>query len=226
MSTSNPKATVFAGMADVARALASAHRIEIAEVLGQGERSVEAVAGQVGLSVANASQHLRLMRQHGLLASRRDGKNVFYRLGDPAVVEILSAMGRLAERRQAEVRAVVDGYFHERDALEPVTRDDLLARVADGLVTVIDVRPEVEFRAGSLPSAINIPIDQLAARLAEISPGREVVAYCRGPWCVMAFEAVALLRRNGLEARRLDGGFPEWKAAGLPVAAGSPPPSA
>lgn len=217
MSSSSPKAAVFAGMADVAKGLGSAHRIEIAEVLGQGERSVEGIAGRVGLSVANTSQHLRLMRQYGLLNSRRDGKNVLYRLSDPAVVEILAALGRLAERQLAEVRGVVGGYFHDRDSMEPVSRDDLIGRVADGLVTVIDVRPEDEFRAGSLPSALNIPMNELAERLAELSPDREIVAYCRGPWCVMAFEAVALLRRHGLNARRLDGGFPEWKAAGLPV---------
>lgn len=154
----------------------------------------------------------------GLPISRRDGKNVLYRLSDPAVVEILAALGRLAERQLAEVNAIVGGYVHDRDSMEPVSRDDLIGRVADGLATVIDARPEDEFRAGSLPTALNIPMNELAERLAELSPDREIVAYCRGPRCTMAFEAVALLRRRGLSARWLDGGFPEWKAAGLPVA--------
>jgi len=219
VSSLNPKHTVFAGLAELARALASPHRIEIIEVLGQGERSVEGVAERVGLSVANASQHLRLMRGSGLLASRRDGKHVLYRLSDPAVVDLMTALGRLGERNQAEVRAVMAGYFHERDTMEPVSRADLAERIRDGLVTVLDVRPEDEFASGRLPSAVNIPLRDLPRRLAELPRDHEIVAYCRGAYCVLAFEAVALLREHGFKVRRLEDGFPEWKAAGLPVAA-------
>lgn len=203
----------------MAKALASPCRIEIVEMLGQGERSVEGVAARVGLSVANASQHLRLMRASGLLASRRDGKHVLYRLADPAVVELLSALGRLGERNQAEVRATMAGYFHQRDAMEAVSRAELAARIKDGLVTVLDVRPEDEFAAGRLPTAVNIPLRDLARRLDELPKRQEVVAYCRGAYCVLAFEAVALLRERGFKVRRLEDGFPEWQAAGMPVSA-------
>lgn len=208
---------MFAGLADIAQALASPNRIEIVELLGQGERSVEAVAERLGLSVANASQHLRLMQRRGLLASRRDGKRVLYRLSDPAVIDLTSALGRLGERQAAEVRAVVGGYFHERDALEPVSRGDLVDRLKQGLVTVLDLRPQDEFEAGAVPSAINIPLGDLERRLRELPRGQEVVAYCRGPYCVLSFEAVSLLREHGFTARRLEDGFPEWQAAGLPV---------
>ncbi|WP_332771314.1 ArsR/SmtB family transcription factor [Phenylobacterium sp.] len=219
LSSDNPKHLVFGGLAELAKALASPHRIEIVEVLGQGERSVEGVAERVGLSVANASQHLRLMRGSGLLASRRDGKHVLYRLSDPAVVDLMTALGRLGERNQAEVRAVMAGYFHERDTMEPVSRADLAERIKDGLVTVLDVRPEDEFASGRLPSAVNIPLRDLPRRLADLPRDHEIVAYCRGAYCVLAFEAVALLREHGFKVRRLEDGFPEWKAAGLPVAA-------
>jgi len=217
LSSLSPKHAVFAGLAELAKALASPPRIEIVEVLGQGERSVEGVAARAGLSVANASQHLRLMRDAGLLASRRDGKHVLYRLADAAVVDLMGALGRLGERRQAEVRAVMAGYFHERDAMEPVSRVELAERLEAGLVTVLDVRPPDEFDAGRLPSALNIPLRELANRLAELPDDQEIVAYCRGAYCVLAFEAVALLREHGFKVRRLEDGFPEWKAAGLPV---------
>lgn len=217
MSSGNPKLAVFAGLAELAKALSSPNRIEIVELLGQGERSVDALAARLGLSVANASQHLRMMQRCGVLSSRREGKRVLYALSDPAVVELMSALGRLGERRTAEVRSVVGGYFHRRDSLEPVSRGDLVERLKAGLVTVLDVRPEDEFAAGAVPSALNIPLRELAGRLRELPKGQEVVAYCRGPWCVLSFEAVALLREQGFEARRLEDGFPEWQAAGLPV---------
>jgi rhodanese-related sulfurtransferase len=218
-SSDNPKHAVFASLADVARALASPNRIEIIELLGQGERSVEGVAARLDLSVANTSQHLRLMRHAGLLASRREGKHVLYRLGDPAVVDLMSALGRLGERNVAEVQATVRGYFHARDAMEPISRGELRRRLKDGLITVLDVRLEDEFAAGRVPSAVNIPLRELLGRLGELPRQRQIVAYCRGPYCVLSFEAVALLREHGYDARRLEDGFPEWSAAGMPVEA-------
>jgi ArsR family transcriptional regulator len=158
------------------------------------------------------------MRQAGLLASRRDGKRILYRLSDPVVLDMVAALHRVGERNLAEVREVLGGYFHERDALEPVSRRELARRIRDGLVTVLDVRPEDEFAAGHLPQAVNIPLRELARRLRGLPKNREIVAYCRGPYCVLAFEAVALLRRRGFTVRRLEDGYPEWKAAGLPVA--------
>jgi rhodanese-related sulfurtransferase/DNA-binding transcriptional ArsR family regulator len=217
MSSSNPKRTVFAGFAEVAKALGHGHRLEILELLAQGERSVEGLAERAGLSIANASQHLRLMRRAGLLASRRDGKRILYGLSDPAVLDLTAALRRVAEQNLAEVREVVSKYFKVRDALEPVSRKELARRLKDGLVTVLDVRPEDEFAAGHLPQAVNIPLRELSRRLREISTRREIVAYCRGPYCVLAFEAVALLRVRGFKIRRLEDGYPEWKAAGLPV---------
>jgi ArsR family transcriptional regulator len=157
------------------------------------------------------------MRRTGLLASRRDGKRILYRLIDPSVLELTAALHRVAERNVADVREVIRGYFHERDALEPVSRKELSQRLRDGLVTVLDVRPEDEYAAGHVPKAINIPLHELTRRLRQIPKNREVVAYCRGPYCVLAFEAVAILRERGFKVRRLEDGYPEWKAAGLPT---------
>ena len=167
MSRQNPKSAMFAGFAEVAKALGQGHRLEILELLAQGERSVEALADRAGLSIANASQHLRLMRRAGLLVSRRDGKRILYGLSDPAVLDLIAALRRVAERNLAEVRELIGGYFHERDALEPVGRGELVRRLKDGLVTVLDVRPEDEFTAGHLPNAVNIPLRDLAQRLRE-----------------------------------------------------------
>lgn len=217
MSSQNPKQRLYDQFAGVAKALGHGHRLEILEVLAQGERSVEAAAERAGLSVANASQHLRLMRRTGLLASRRSGKQVLYRLSDPAVLDLLGALHRVASRNLAEVRDVLAGYFHQRDTLEPISRRELARRLKDGTATVLDVRPTDEFSAGHLPRAINIPLRELPRRLRDLPKDREVVAYCRGPYCVLAFEAAALLRKHGFDVRRLEDGYPEWKAAGLPV---------
>jgi rhodanese-related sulfurtransferase/DNA-binding transcriptional ArsR family regulator len=217
MSRENPKRTLFTRFAETAKALGHGRRLEILELLAQGERSVEALAERVGLSIANASQHLRLMRRTGLLASRRDGKRILYRLNDPSVLALTAALQRVAERNVAEVREVIRGYFHERDALEPVSRKELSQRLRDGLVTVLDVRPEDEYAAGHVSKAINIPLRELTRRLRQIPRNREVIAYCRGPYCVLAFEAVAILRERGFTVRRLEDGYPEWKAAGLPT---------
>jgi ArsR family transcriptional regulator len=218
MSSTSPKSALFAQFAEVAKALGHAHRLVILELLAQRERSVDDLATAARLSVANASQHLRLMRQAGLLASRRDGKQILYSLSDPAVLDLVAALQRVGERNIAEVREIVGGYFRQRDALEPVSREELARRMEDGLVTVLDVRPEDEFDAGHLPQAINVPLRELTQQLRLLPMDREIVAYCRGQYCVLAFEAVALLREHGFKARRLEDGFPEWKAAGLPVA--------
>ncbi|HJU19267.1 MAG TPA: metalloregulator ArsR/SmtB family transcription factor [Stellaceae bacterium] len=218
MSSPGPKQHVFASLAEIAQALGHAHRLELLEHLGQGERSVEHLAERAGLTLANASRHLQLLRRAGLVAGRREGKRVYYCLaGESAVVELLSALSRVGEQTSAEIARVMASYFRARDALEPVSRTELLDRLRCGAVTLLDVRPEDEFAHGHLPGALNIPLAQLARRLAELSPDREVVAYCRGPWCVLSFEAVALLRRQGYRVRRLEDGLPEWKAVGLPV---------
>jgi ArsR family transcriptional regulator len=224
MSSPGPKQHVFAGLAEIAQALGHAHRLELLEHLGQGERSVEHLAERAGLTLANASRHLQLLRRAGLVVGRRDGKRIYYRLaGERAVVALLSALSRVGEEASAEIARVMTTYFHARDELEPVSRTQLLDRLRAGEVTLLDVRPEDEFARGHLPGAVNVPLAQLARRLAELPPEREVVAYCRGPWCVLSFEAVALLRRQGYRVRRLEDGYPEWKVAGLPVeGAGSP----
>ena len=218
MSIRNPKLALFAQFAAVAKSLAHAHRLELLEQLGQGERSVEALAQKTGLSVANASQHLQQMRRAGIVASRRDGKFVFYRLADDAVFDLVSALRRIAERNIAEVEHVVRSYFDQRDDLEAVSRQELVERSRAGVVTILDVRPEDEFALGHLPGALNIPLRELEARLGDLDPDQEIVAYCRGPYCVLSYEAVAALRARGFRVRRLEDGYPEWRAAGLPVA--------
>jgi ArsR family transcriptional regulator len=160
------------------------------------------------------------MRRAGLVSARRAGKFVHYRLADDAVLDLLAALRRLAERNVAEVERVVRSYFHDRDGLEPVSREELLQRLRAGTVTVLDVRPGDEFALGHLPGAVNIPLPALEARLSELDPSQEIVAYCRGPYCVLSYEAVAALRARGFKVRRLEDGFPEWRAAGLPVIGG------
>jgi rhodanese-related sulfurtransferase len=218
MSSVGPKQHVFASLAAIAQALGHAHRLEMLEHLGQGERSVEDLANRTGLTLANCSRHLQLLRRAALVEGRREGKRVFYKLaGDDLVIGLLGALTRVGERNSAEIARVTASYFRARDELEPVSRQELLDRLRCGSVTVLDVRPEDEFTGGHLPGALNIPFSQLERRLAELPADREVVAYCRGPWCVLSFEAVALLRGRGYRVRRLEDGFPEWKLAGLPV---------
>ncbi|WP_202292829.1 ArsR/SmtB family transcription factor [Mesorhizobium sp. 131-2-1] len=218
MSSVGPKQAIFASLAEVAQALGHAHRLELLEHLAQGERSVEGLAARAGLNFANASRHLQILRRARLVEARRRGKHVLYRLaGDAQVVELMKALGRVGERNVAEVNRVMADYFHARDALEAVTREDLVSRLHDGLVTVLDVRSEEEFVLGHLPGALNIPLAELERRLAELPANREVIAYCRGPYCVLSFEAVASLRARGYVVHRLEDGYPEWKAAGLPI---------
>lgn len=218
MSSCSPKQAIFASLADVAQALGHVHRLELLEQLAQGERSVEELSARAKLSFANTSRHLQILRRARLVDTRRTGKHVLYRLaGDTEVVNLLRALGHVGERNVAEVERVMADYFHARDALEPVAREELLSRIGAGLVTVLDVRPEDEFAQGHIAGALNIPIDELERRLTELPVGREVVAYCRGPYCVFSFEAVAALRGRGYLVRRMEDGYPEWKAAGLPV---------
>lgn len=216
-SSESPKRQLFRQFAAIAKAVAHEHRLELLEALAQGERSVETLANRTGLSLANASQHLQQMRRAGLIEARRSAKFVYYRLSDASVLDLLASLSRIGERHVAEVDKIVRGYFQSRDGMEPVTRTELLARMKKGDVQVLDVRPEDEFALGHVRGAINIPLDKLKKRLKTLDPGKEVVAYCRGPYCVMSFEAVAQLRRRGFNVRRLEDGLPEWQAAGMPT---------
>jgi rhodanese-related sulfurtransferase len=212
------KMALFDAFARAAKALASGRRIELLDVLANGERTVEVLAGEVGLSVANASQHLQILRQAGLVASRRAGTSVHYRLAGPEVFELWRTLRALAASRLAEVERLAAAYLGARDELEPVTREELARRLQDGDdLVVLDVRPAAEYAAGHLPGARSIPVAELRRRLAELPADREIVAYCRGPYCAFAHEAVALLRDEGFAARRLEDGLPEWRAAGLAV---------
>jgi len=217
MSSQNPKRAMFEHLAAVARAVGSAHRLELLELLAQTERSVEELAGLSGLTIANASQHLQQLRRFGLVEARRDGKRVIYKLADPEVVVLLGALSRVTQRNVGAVEKVLNSYFRERDNLEPVSRKELLRRMRDGLVTLIDTRPKEEFAAGHLRGAINLPLSELKRRLRELPRDQDIVAYCRGQYCVLSYEAVAELRKRGFRAFRLEDGYPEWKAAGLPV---------
>jgi rhodanese-related sulfurtransferase len=211
------KTALFDEFAQAAKALASGRRIELLDVLANGERTVEALAGEVGLSVANTSQHLQILRQAGLVSSRREGTSVHYRLASPEVFELWRTLRSLAASRLAEVERLTAAYLGSRDELEPVTREELARRLQDDDLVVLDVRPATEYAAGHLPGAVSIPVGELRRRLAELPADREIVAYCRGPYCAFAHEAVALLRQEGFSARRLEDGLPEWQAAGLAV---------
>ncbi|VWB61412.1 ArsR family transcriptional regulator [Burkholderia aenigmatica] len=222
MSSTGPKQAIYASLAEVAQALGHPNRLELLEHLAQRERSVEELTALSGMTFANTSRHLQILRRARLVDTERRGKHIVYRLaGDSEVVVLMKALGRVGERNVAEVDKVMGDYFHARDALEPVSRDELTARLADGLVTLLDVRPHDEFTEGHLPGALNIPLSELDARVSELPAGTEIVAYCRGPYCVFAVEAVAALRARGFHAARLEDGFPEWKAAGLAVETGA-----
>lgn len=213
----NPKREVFRDLARIGTALSSPVRLELLELLAQGERSVDELATLTGASVANASQHLQKLKAAGLIAGRKEGQYVYYRLAGDEVVALVGALGRAGEAYLADVERTVRAYYAARDDLEPVPAREVLDRARKGLVTVLDVRPPEEFAAGHVPGAVNIPVHELEKRLSELPKRREIVAYCRGPYCLMSFDAVALLRRKGLKARRLEDGMPEWRLAGLPV---------
>lgn len=220
MSSVGPKQAIFASLAEIAQALGHAHRLELLEHLGQGERSVEELAARSSLTFANASRHLQILRRAALVETRREGKRIIYRLaGENEVIGALKALSRLGERNMAEIERVMATYFRARDAMEPVTRAELISRLRDGTVTVLDVRPESEFNLGHLPGALSIPFGELERRLSELPKEAQIIAYCRGRYCVLSFEAVAALREKGYDARRLEDGYPEWKAAGLPLEA-------
>jgi ArsR family transcriptional regulator len=207
--------------ARIGKAVSNAGRLELLDLLAQGEKSVEVLARQSGLSVTNTSNHLKELRTCGLVATSKEGPYVYYRLADPAVHDFLRCLQEIARRQLAEVRQIVRDYFEEPDALEPVGASELLERMHADDVVVLDVRPEDEYTFGHIPGAISIPVGELERRLTELPPEKEIVAYCRGAYCVLAPRAVEILRARGFRARRLEEGMPEWRARGLDVAAGT-----
>ena len=217
MTTITPKKKLFENFARVAKALASANRLELLESLAQGERSVDGLAQASGMSVANTSNHLRIMREGGLVQSRKEGTQVIYRLSGENVSVLLADIRHVAEKHLAEVQRIVQDNFKSRDKLTPVRRDELLSLVKSGEAMVIDVRPSSEYDAGHIEGAVNIPLESLTQRLSKLPKEQEIVAYCRGPYCMMSFDAVDQLRQHGYRARRLEDGFPEWKTDQLPV---------
>ncbi len=220
MSSAGFKQELFAQFARTGQALSNGNRLELLEYLAQGERNVESLSRVAGLTVANTSRHLQQLKQTGLVSTRKEGIHVYYRLSGEDVLVLLSALRAVSETHLAEVNHLVTSYLTVKDDLEPIPRKELLVRAREGSITVLDVRPPEEYSAGHLPGAVNVPIADLEKRLSELDPKQEIVAYCRGPYCVLAFEAVAQLRKKGLKARRLEEGFPEWKSAGLPVEKG------
>lgn len=217
MSKVTIKSELFDQFARIGKALSSGKRLEMLEFLAQSERNVEALARMTGLSVTNTSQHLQQLRQTGLVTARKEGLYVYYRIAGDGIVQLMTALRAAGQEHLAEVEKMVRLYFDSQDSLEPVSPKELMFRAKQGLVTVLDVRPPEEFAAGRIAGAINVPVAELKKRLSEIPKGLEVIAYCRGPYCLMAFEAVAELRKKGRKARRLENGFPEWRSAGLPV---------
>ena len=219
MSTQNLKRQLFEQFARVGKALSSPVRLDLLECLGQGQRSVEALAEKCGIPVSNASHHLQQLRQAGLVSASKDGLYVYYRLAGDEVIGLLNALRSVAEQNNAEVDRLINTYLTVKDTLEPVLAGELLDRVRKGLVTVLDVRPPDEYAAGHIAGAVNVPLAELEKYLRKLKPKKEIVAYCRGPHCVLSYDAVEKLRARGIKARRLKEGFPEWKAAGLPVEA-------
>lgn len=209
------KTALYDGFAGVAQALSAGRRVELLDILAQGERSVEDLARESGLSLANCSRHLQVLKRAGLVRGRREGVKVFYEPASEEVVALLDVLRQVAHSHSAEVRTLAEKYLGGE--VEPVTRRELLAMLGDGAVEVIDVRPAEEYRAGHLPGARSVPINELQARLEELPDDREIVAYCRGRFCAYAHQAVRLLAEAGRRGRRLEGGLPEWRRAGLPV---------
>lgn len=217
MERRQAKDELFDAFASIAKALGNGRRAEIVDVLGQGERSVDELAGEIGQSVSNTSQHLQVLAQAGLVRSRRAGARVFYRVTSDRVVELWNAVRDVGSEHLATVEVLADVYLGDQSEVEHVRMDELAARLAEGTVVLLDVRPRAEYRAGHVRDAVSMPIDELPGSLDELPSGVEVVAYCRGRYCVYADDAVRLLRARGRSARRLEVGFPEWRRAGLPV---------
>ncbi|MFD1510486.1 ArsR/SmtB family transcription factor [Lacimonas salitolerans] len=216
------KAALLEEYALVARALSSPARLMLLEHLAQAERGVDALAHKTGLSLANVSQHLQQLRRAGLVTSRRDGKSVIYRLSDPEILAVMDMLHRLAGRNLAQVDRILRGLSGGAEPPEPISRADLAARLAEGSVTVLDVRPDDEYAAGHIPGARQVTLDALDALAAQMDPGKQIVAYCRGPYCVYAHQAVAALRARGFDATRMQGGLPEWRAEGRAVETAHP----
>jgi rhodanese-related sulfurtransferase/DNA-binding HxlR family transcriptional regulator len=215
------KDALFDGFAEVAKALGNGRRAELIDVLAQGERHVDELAAEIGQSVANTSFHLRVLAGAGLVATRRDRTRVYYRLASPRVAELWAALGEVAAAHHDQLAELAAAYLGDRTGLEQITRDELAQRLHDGDIVVIDVRPSAEYEAGHIAGARSVPIDELHRQLRSLPDGVEIVAYCRGPFCVYADDAVRLLRRRGRPARRLIDGYPEWRHAQLPTAAGT-----
>jgi rhodanese-related sulfurtransferase len=211
------KDRLFGQFARIGKALSSPRRLEIVDLLAQGERTVEEIAGETSMSVASASQHLQALKAARMVEVRREGLYMHYRLADEEVFRTWQAVRALAESRLTEVDEMVESYLKDRDALEAVDASDLMERLLEGSVVVLDVRPESEYRAGHIPGARSVPVDALEAMLQTLPKDREIVAYCRGPYCVFSDEAVSLLRSRGYRAYRLRQGLPDWRAAGMPV---------
>jgi rhodanese-related sulfurtransferase/predicted transcriptional regulator len=222
MSDRAAKDALFDGLATVAKALGNGHRAEIVDLLAQGERSVEELAGELGQSVANTSQHLQHLLRAGLVRTRRDRNRVYYSLASPRVAQLWAAVTEVAAEHVAEIDQLAAAYLGDRSKLSTVSREELAQRLRDGDVVVLDVRPEPEYKAGHVAGAISLPVGELTRRLRDVPKDRRVVAYCRGPYCVYADDAVRTLRRRGYQAARLEDGYPEWARAGLPVATSEP----
>ena len=221
MSDRDAKDALFSAFAEVAKAVGSGRRAEIVDVLVQGERSVDEIAGEIDQSVANTSHHLQALTRAGLLSSRREGTRVFYALCSERVGELWAALRDVAVEHVAGIERLADAYLGDRREVEPISRDELALRLRRRDVVVIDVRPRREYQAGHIRGARSMPPDEVRKRLRELPQEVEVVAYCRGPFCVYADDAVRALRRRGFAARRLEDGFPEWRRAGLAVATGT-----
>jgi rhodanese-related sulfurtransferase/DNA-binding transcriptional ArsR family regulator len=211
------KDSIYEQLARLGKAVSAAKRLELLDLLGQGPRTVEALAEQAAVSVANASKHLQVLRAARLVEAEKKGLFVEYRLAGDEVGRFFVALRGLGETRLAEIKQVTHAYFEQRGALETVDGDELVRRVRAGEVTVLDVRPAEEYRAGHIPGAISIPVSELKTRLKQLPKNREIVAYCRGPYCVMAVEAVELLRKKGFKAQRLEQGVVDWRARGWRV---------